>query len=378
MDLLREHALNAVAEGEIPATFTSPRHTRQASSQASVASPQVLRTQAQGVRRSLQRLKRQSLDAPPSDPDATLVRNEVQALEATLSRQEQVIHQLEQVIPSSPRTIAGNSVSPGAQKYETYFNEEEHDGMVSEDDDEEDTSMDHGTRAYFDESDLEHAGHGQRHEDRADAFDYETFILNNALGGAYDNVPPKGKWSDKSTLGPESNFQPPKQHKRLPLVTGTSEGLSRRGSDDLDRLLASSWPMPPTVRGLEDSAVEAQEPIIGISSEAINVSQAPIAAVPPEPVREQSKGHAQKSSIQDTEHTTIEFGREQDATSVILSALLSPTSDATNRTTISKCDQSLLFSLATALRDACSRLGEDGEAGRQRLVEATKLLKGEA
>lgn len=361
MDLLREKAkvLGPVTEDEVRDTWNQPSHTRQASSQASIASMQILRTQAAGVRRSLQKIKRQSLDLSTLE-DSLRLHDEVTALERTLSRREEDILHLEQVVPATLETLTGskNSLQTDEQKeyfYNDDFRQEEYDVQVE---------MHRGTRIHDEESDME----GGYDEYNTDAFDYEMFILNSALGNYEGRFEPSEE-RPKPSKQEKSPYQSPNMR--------TSREYSSRSSYDSDRLvresLATMWPKPRIARN-----VEPMSPVDSISS---------VEAVPSRSVA--TSNHQQNDEKEDTVSTLysrmstgqsmLDLGKDQDATSVILSALLPASPNKANSPALDKKDQLLLFSFATALRDTCAAFGKNGdEKSRQRLLAATKLLRGEA
>lgn len=361
MDLLREKTkvLGPVTEDEVRDTWSQPSHTRQASSQASIASMQVLRTQAAGVRRSLQKIKRQSLDLSTLE-DSLRVHDEVTALEKTLSRREEDILHLEQVVPTTPETFIGteNSSQTEGQKgylYKDNYLQEEYVGQ---------DQLRRGTRIYDEESDMQ----GAHDEYNTDAFDYEMFILNSALGNYEGRVEPT-----EEILNPvkqeRSAYQPPTIRK--------STEYSARSSYDSDRLvresLATMWPQPPVARdGERMSPVDSISSVEAVSSKSVATSN-----------HQQNHGKDDTLSTShprmSTGQSMVGLGKDQDATSVILSALLPVSSGKGSFPALAKEDQLLLFSFATALRDTCAAFGaNDDEKSRQRLLAATKLLRGEA
>lgn len=372
MDLLREQPLDAVTEDEVPLTWTPPRHTRQASSQASIASTQVLHSQAQGVRKTLQKLKRLSLDAPPSSPGAATVRAEMKTLEANLARQEEGIAEIEEVIHSPKIPLGRKRALLSAKDYEQYYANDQLD-KHKEVDEVEDQAVEHQT--YSDDSDSERYG-GDQHEENTDGFDYETFILHSALG-IYDSVPTLDHFSSISSLAsvPASQETQQDKHEKEPqaAATRTSAASSRRDSYDSDRLvsdsLATSWPMPPlSSKGSVPKQTDSTQEI-AFEAAVVGEMTTTTSAERKDPEVELARSKAANEKHQPS------FAPNQDATAVILSALLTTGPD---KVTLSRDDQALLFSLASALRTTYSRLDQDGEAGRRRLAQVTHILRGEA
>jgi len=362
MDLLREQSLDAVTEDK---AWSSPRHTRQASSQASVLSTQVLRTQAQVVRRSLQKLKRQSMDMATSSPSAASVRSEVRVLEATLSRQEEAITQLEEVLPQTPVSIKSHgSKASRMQRYIPAFDDDDdvfYDVPTAQAEDEEISELEEEDEEPYTEDALD--SHNEEAssldsslENMDDGFDYETFILNNALG-AYDDLPPLEKWSSRSTT--DSATVPAPRH----FLAEPSSATSQRSSYDSEHSMQNiSWPDPPAARALVD---EHQNRAIRHDEHTRGTTQP--TAVEPVVV-----------TTQETPQHRLNNSGDQNAISVILSALLSPSAAAPHCKPLRPADQELLFTFATALRGACAQLGESeghDDDIRQRLRHATDLLR---
>jgi hypothetical protein len=383
MDMLRDQPLDAVEEDEVPETWTSPRHTRRVSSQTSITSTQVLHSQAQVVRKTLQKLKRLSLDAPPSSPGAATVRAEMKTLEANLARQEEGIAEIEEVIHSPKVPLGRKRALLSARDYERYYADSRLDEH-KEVDEEESDSVEH--QSCSDGSDSEQYDVGNKREETPDGFDYETFILSSALG-IYDSVPTLDHFSSISSLASAPASQEIRQDRHQvesrpaarSAAVRTSLASSRRDSYDSERLvsdsLATSWPMPPmsnkgSVRRPNDGTREV--PLPQVYPTTRDVTQ-PSEMIIPEV--EHSRSGAATRTNEPHQHS---YADDQSATSIILSALLSPKSDKATSLTLTKEDQGLLFSLASALRDACSKLDQDGEAGRRRLAEATNILRDEA
>jgi len=189
-----------------------------------------------------------------------------------------------------------------------------------------------------------------------DGFDYETFILNNALG-AYDDLPPLEKWSSRSTT--DSATVPAPRH----FLAEPSSATSERSSYDSEQSVQNiSWPDPPVagtlVDGHQNRAAMQDEHTRGATQPA---AVDPVAA-----------------TTQETPQHRLNTSGDQNAVSVILSALLSPVAAAPHCRPLRQADQELLFTFATALRGACAQLGKsEGHDHdiRQRLRHATDLLK---
>lgn len=299
------------------------------------------------------------------------MKDEVTALEKTLSRQEQAISQLEQVMPQTPERFISIRNASGADKQdEADFVS---DGNLKE---EYDRHMEHnnsGTRIYEEDTDIEETDH----DDTADVFDYEVFILNSALGN-YDYegyIEPAPYQTTK--------IEAPRKH--LPGIRKSKE-CAARNSFDSDRLvqdnLATMWPQP-TVSQEEEKASSTGN-VSSVTSVPASLERELVTIVKDsnqqrtnglEPASQSYASHSPMNS----RHSTLDFSKDQDATSVILSALLPAGPTRSGSPALLKSDQSLLFSLATALRETCAALGESGQLdSRERLVAATKLLRGEA
>jgi len=301
------------------------------------------------------------MDMATSSPSAASVRSEVRVLEATLSRQEQAITQLEEVLPQTPvSTKSHGSKASRIQRYIPAFDDDDdvfYDVAASQVEDEEISELEEEEDVEPYNEDNEAASElDSSPENMDDGFDYETFILNNALG-AYDDLPPLEKWSSRSTT--DSATVP--THRQLPAEP--SSATSERSSYDLQQLMQNiSWPDPPAARAAVD---EHHDQAVKHSNQSRPLTQP--AAIVDVPI-----------TTQDTPQYRLNTSGDQNAVSVILSALLSPSAAAPRCKSLRPADQELLFTFATALRGACSQFGQSeqhDDAVRQRLIQATVLMK---
>jgi len=158
------------------------------------------------------------------------------------------------------------------------------------------------------------------------------------------------KWSSRSTT--ESATVPaPRQ-----FVAEPSSAASERNSYDSEQSMQNiSWPDPPAARALVDADQDDE-----------HTRGTPRAVDAPAATETNTPRHR------------LNITADQNAVSVVLSALLSPNAAASQHRSLQSSDQELLFTFATALRGACSQLGESAgqdDAIRQRLRHATDLLK---
>jgi len=300
------------------------------------------------------------MDMATSSPSAASVRSEVQVLEAALSRQEQAITQLEEVLPQTPVSMKSHgSKASRMKRYIPAFDDDDdvfYDVPASQMEDEEISELEEEDVEPYNENNEAASELDSSPETMDEGFDYETFILNNALG-AYDDLPPLEKWSSRSTT--DSAIVPAQRQ----LLAEPSSATSERSSYGTEQSVQDmSWPDPPAARPVVD---EHHDQAVKLDDYSRNTTR-PSAIAP------------FTATTQDTPQHRLNTNDDQNAVSVILSALLSPSAAASHCKPLRHADQELLFTFATAMRRACSQLGDSEEhddAIRQRVKHATELLK---
>ena len=343
-----------------PASAKTTQHTSPPRSE-SQASTRALRSQAEDLKNRISyiqervredSIKRQSFQQSPRpslDYQDRAVLEQVREVESTVVEQEAVIAHLEEkkgIVANDPRA-----------EWQRVLDRDEGDNTESgseESDDEEFRSV---LEEQFVDEDEPVAMNGA-HEDRADAFDYENFILHSAMSGFYGNVLGERQSSlsgsssgstekglggsdfDEDELSPGGRGSMGSKKSMTSFVTAAEESNSEFEEDSEED---AAWPMPPSNRGSGGTEETPTRSHFRVSGGSSRPRQRPV--------------------------------------STIFTAMI--TDDGGGLAGLQEDDQVLLYSLAEAVRHAClqlhsdvSRQQEDSE-WRERLEAARELLSGD-
>lgn len=305
---------------------------------------------------------------------------EVNQLEKLLRRQEAFLRELEQPDVHDKRREDENNEWREIQRHKEYNNRSFQDLT-----DEDDVDSDHETedRSIPEEAFLEgelEPDFEESHEDRADAFDYEHFIIHSVLNTAELASPrsrtsssassdtvstPRGRAADGSYDEEEDNDP-----------TRNMNGLNHANESNASFATAHSFMEPDS-----DSNTDHDEQTSDDERELLTDNGA--WPVPPSVATTPPTGSSARNSGTSTGNGSTLTARSSGArpASLIYSAVVNPLAGGPQ---VSEDDQTLIRSLAEAMRHACKELQRHGaeparaDDWRYRLEEARRLLSGES
>lgn len=310
---------------------------------------------------------------------------EVHALGRMLDRQEDEIGQLEQ--GDVPEQLPAN----GDDRWEeerraTSYSERDFQELPNEDDVESDVDPEH--RSVLDEAELNEMepDFEESHENRADAFDYEHFIIHSVLNTAKLHRPRSERSSSSASSTSVSTPRGPSGE----VEDDTGNSSTARDMDSLEQSNQSvaSFATAHSFMNTSDSESDAEEQTSDDERELLDNE-----AAWPTPPATNSNPTSGRGSVQHSTRNSkqvIGNGLTNEAAprvvggrpaSMVYSAVIDQASGSSN---MSEDDETLIRSLAESMRHACKELQRSAvdptraDDWRYRLEEARRLLSGES
>lgn len=372
-------------------------------------STQELRDQAEELRSRIAFLQKRSQDDaargqysmndPAGERTEQAFMTQVQALERSLEDQEQVIEQLE----SAERTKQVDEDPRGEwqQVLERNQARETEDGFSDDEyfDEDYDELSEHLPDVLGDEEVDETTSMAAAHEDRADAFDYETFILHSAMGrGIARSSSPGGSEPQDGSVSEASEGSIETERGAAPNqdeVQAAGGEQQRRSWEDMQQPNDSMASLT-TTESFETANEDAASDFGSDGSEEQHHEdllrtdiQNPW-PMPPQP----TSADGQRTMFRDSEIPTPkaggfpheQLGRQADTgrpLSTIFQTLLVPEDESELPRTLDQDDEHLIRCCAESLRSVCmeaihpSTSPRDMKALRERLEVAKRVLNGE-
>lgn len=366
-----DKGLDPVIEDKVATMYgreTTPNPTQNGITTKPSSATQILRNEADDVRDRLTSIRerlRNDAEKRQLSRDSAIV-NQLQALQTSLHEQEDVIDQLERAEDSDVPL----DYNPRAewQQILDRNNQSQVDDRTSSDYDDDEEFESVLEVQEFDDEDLNLDG---AHEDRVDAFDYEHFILHSVLG-AYSSVDAERRSSTGSATSTETPRALEQSDPDLYRVDSGSDeasqslrpvesiasfataqsyvngdGYGSDGSDveqDSSELVADqAFPMPPpttnTNRSRQTSTVSSGSGGSGGSGRLTPTTAEPAADTSASRSNRQSRGHRPAS--------------------MIFTSLLGPESQSPAWPDLEEEDETVIYTLAEALRSACLQFRRD-------------------
>lgn len=348
----------------------------------SIATTRRLRSQAHELRNrlsfirlhthdgSLQKQTLQRFD-PAAEADDIAILSQIQALEQSLQLEDEVIEQLENITPFS------EVEDTRADLYRGF----EGEGHRSVDSNINDEGSDPNEEQVY-QTDLEKFEHGdvsrlleQPHENRADAFDYEHFILHSGMGNRRSVGRSSSGWSTSSTPTAQGRHQQVVAGERSS-ETESEHSLDQYPGNDSFNSFASAAEVSDF-----DADTEMSD---GQQSNLLHDDMDHAWPIPPSRSASALSGPYGVTPTQNVFPSLNGFQRStiQRPVSAVLTALLSRDPRTSPVIPLTPGDTDLLYALADTLRNVCVRLQTNVDHAevtvwRGRLEEARKVLSGE-
>ena len=349
----------------------------------SIATTQRLRSRADELRNRISFIQSHAQDDtlqsrslrgsdPVAEADDFAILSQIQALEQSLRLEDEVIEQLENTTPFS------KDKDTGEEEHRNYGRTGQR--MVDSDIDDEGSDRDEETDYQSDSEAFERGDDAplldEPHENRADAFDYEHFILHSGMGN---------RRSDRRSSSGSSTSSTP-----------TTRGMRQRDSTDEHSSAADSdysIVQSPGNDSINSFPSGAEISVFDADSEISDDQQGNLLhddmdhawPIPPSRSASALSGFDFPTPTSNIFPSSNGFQHNitQRPASAVLTALLTRESPTLPIVPLTKGDEDLLYALADALRNVCLRLQKsnvdqaDVTLWRERLDEARKVLSGE-
>lgn len=296
---------------------------------------------------------------------------EVDQLEKLLQRQEAFLLELEQ-----PEVHDENNEWREIERHKDYYNSSSFQDLTDEDD--VDSDLDTDSRGIPEEAFLEgelEPDFEESHEDRADAFDYEHFIIHSVLNTAKLAPAPRSRGSSSASSDTVSTARGRGVDDFDEEEEEEEETDDRHGMGGLNHSNQSTASFA-TAHSFMDLESDHEDQTSDDERELLTDNEA--WPLPPSAGSARSSGTSSGSGRPNSNEAMIAGARPA---SLIYSAVVNPLAGGPH---VSEDDETLIRSLAEAMRHACRELqrhgGEPSRADdwRYRLEEARRLLSGES